>query len=56
MISFTLSIDEETFDRIRDIEVETKKNKQQIIRQLVQFGFAHIAKEQAEKEIQELRA
>ena len=55
MISFTLSIDEETFDKIRDIEVESKKNKQQIIRQLMQYGFAYIAKEQADKEIKDGR-
>lgn len=50
MVTLTISIKEEIYDRIRDIEVETEKTKQEIIRQLIQFGFAYCEKEKINKE------
>jgi len=51
MVTLTVSMPDEMYDRIRDIEVETEKTKQNIIRQLIQYGFAYIEKEKLEKEV-----
>lgn len=51
MVTLTISIDEQTYDRIRDIEVESSKSKQAIIRQLIKYGFAYLEKEKLETEI-----
>ena len=51
MVTLTVSMPDEMYDRIRDIEVETEKTKQNIIRQLIQYGFAYIEKEKLEKKV-----
>lgn len=53
MVTLTISISEEFYDKIRDIQVESGKNKQIIIRQLIKYGFAYIEKEKLEREIRE---
>lgn len=51
MVTITISIKDEQYDIIRDIEVESKKNKSEIIRQLIQYGLAYIEKEKLDNEI-----
>lgn len=53
MVNFTLSLDDEKYEKIKDMAFELNVNKQEVIRRLVQFGFAWIAQEQLKKELKE---
>lgn len=55
MVTLTISISEEAYDKIRDIQVECGNNKQTIIRRLIQYGFAYLEKEKLEREIRSTR-
>lgn len=52
MVNLSISLKEESYDKIRDIEAGSGKSKQDIIRQLIQYGFAYIEKENLEREIE----
>lgn len=49
MTNMSICLDDEKYERIRDMADEEKVNKQVIIRRLIQYGFAHLEYQKAQK-------